>query len=171
MKIISALITIVLLSSILSINVYLNNGIENTVDNIKANQVYYFYINATQYQIASFSLKASYMGNTSRPISYAYFYEYSDTSSSCLYSNYQTISSTITNNKFVSSFTYSINKYNTKYIAMKVAPSYDLDNITIKTDLNGGSYDLTNGVAKNLTDVKSGYSYYLFIPSSQFQIC
>ena len=104
MKILPTLISIVLLNSILSIDVYLQNGIEKTVDNVKANQIYYFYINATQYQIAAISLNASYMGTTSRPISSAYFYEYYDTSSSYLYSDKKTFSSTIMNNQFVSSF-------------------------------------------------------------------
>ena len=104
MKILPTLISIVLLNSILSIDVYLQNGIEKTVDNVKANQIYYFYINATQYQIADCSLKGSYMGTTSRYISYAYFYEYYDTSSSYLYSDKKTFSSTIMNNQFVSSF-------------------------------------------------------------------
>jgi len=95
MKILPILITIVLLNSIISINIYLKNGKENTVNNIKANENYNFYINVTQYQKATVSLNVSQMSSSSKAVSYAYIYEYSSTSSSYIYSKYQTISAEI----------------------------------------------------------------------------
>lgn len=169
MKILPILITIVLLNSIISINIYLKNGKENTVNNIKANENYNFYINVTQYQKATVSLNVSQMSSSSNAISYAYIYEYSSTSSSYIYSKYQTISAAIKNKTFVSYFTYSINNYNTKYIVLKMVPNYNLNNITIKIDINGGVYYFVKGRSENIRNLKNGCSYYLCTPVIQFE--
>jgi hypothetical protein len=66
------------------------------------------------------------------------------------------------NNEYTSSFTYPISNYDSKYLCLKIIPSYSISYLTSTISLNGGAYELTNGVAKNITDVKSGYSYYLF---------
>lgn len=169
MKILPILITIVLLNSIISISIYLKNGKENTVNNIKANENYNFYINVTQYQKATVSLNVSQMSSSSKAISYAYIYEYSSTSSSYIYSKYQTISAEIKNKTFISYFTYSINNYNTKYIVLKMVPTYNLNNITIKIDINGGVYYFVKGRSENIRNLKNGCSYYLCTSVTQFE--
>lgn len=160
---------IVLLNSIISINIYLKNGKENTVNNIKANENYNFYINVTQYQKATVSLNVSQMSSSYKAISYAYIYEYSSTSSNYIYSKYQTISAEIKNKTFVSYFTYSINNYNTKYIVLKMVPTYNLNNITIKIDINGGVYYFVKGRSENIRNLKNGCSYYLCTSVTQFE--
>jgi hypothetical protein len=169
MKAIFILISIVLLNSIISIDIYLNDGIEKTVNNLVANQTYCFYINVTQYQAINVSLISSYMGIKSSPISYTNISEYSDTSSSHINRKNKEITSSIKDNAFISSFSYIIAQYYTKYITLEMIPVYNLENITIKIDIGGGGYDLVEGVPKNITNLKAGFPYFFFIPVTKFQ--
>ena len=164
MKVITILI---LLIPILTINYDLVNGEKKIINSLNSSEIYYFYINAVQYQELNVSLTMSYMSN--KPFTYTYIYECSNSSSSsCLQNTSQYITTTTNNNQLISSFTYSVNYSDTQYIALKFTPNYNISHFTIKID-SEFIYDLSNGVDKNITNLKSGIPYYFFLPSTQLQ--
>ena len=164
MKVITILI---LFMPILTINYDLVNGEKKIINSLNSSEIYYFYINAVQYQELNVSLTMSYMSN--KPFTYTYIYECSNSSSSsCLQNTSQYITTTTNNNQLISSFTYSVNYSDTQYIALKFTSNYNISKFTIKID-SEFIYDLSNGVDKNITNLKSGISYYFFLPSTQLQ--
>ena len=73
---------------------------------------------------------------SSEPFTYLYIYEYSSRSpSSYIKNRSQSFSTTIKNNELTSSFTYLVNYYNTKYIALNFTPNYNLNYIIAKIDV------------------------------------
>ena len=103
-----------------------------------------------------------------KPFTYSYIYEYeSRYSSSSLTNSSQSLSTKTKNNELASSFTYSVKDCNTNYIALKITPNYNINYIVVKISAEGGAFDLSNGLSKNITNLKSGISYYFFLPSTQ----
>ena len=97
---------------------------------------------------------------------YFLFHKYeSRYSSSSLTNSSQSFSTTTKNNELASSFTYSVKDCNTNYIALKITPNYNINYIVVKISAEGGAFDLNNGSSKNITNLKSGISYYFFLPS------
>ena len=158
---------LILFIPILSINYDLVNGVQKKIYSLNSSETYSFYFDTFQYQNLSISLNMSYM--SPKPFTYSYIYEYeSRYSSSSLINSSQSFSTTTKNNELTSSFTYSVKNVNTKYIALKITPNYNINYIVVSINAEG-VYDLSNGLPKNVTTLKSGIPYYFFLPSSYLQ--
>ena len=106
---------------------------------------------------------------SSKPFTFSYIYEYSTRyNSTYLKNSVKSLSITTKNNELISSFTYSVNNVNTKYIALQFTPNYNINYIVVNISAEG-VYDLTNGLANNITNLKSGIPYYFFLPSIYLQ--
>ena len=160
---------LILFLPILTINYDLVNGVQKKIYSLNSSETYSFYFDTFQYQNLSISLNMSYM--SPKPFTYSYIYEYeSRYSSSSLINSSQSFSTTTKNNELTSSFTYLVKEYNTKYIALKITPNYNINYIVIKINAEGGAFDLSNSLSKNITNLKSAITYYFFLPSIYLQI-
>ena len=74
----------------------------------------------------------------------------------------------IKENEFVTSISYTVNSYITNYTAFSIKPLYNISYVITKCDVSYSSFELKNGTSKNITNLKSGNEYYLFIPAEQF---
>ena len=150
----------------------LSNGVNKNITNLKSGIPYYFFLSSFQLQMLFINLNMSYMGTdmSTVPFTYSYIYEYANRyfSKSLKYTS-QSLSTTIKNNELKSSFTYLVNNSNTKYIVLTFTPKYNLNYIAVNINAEGGGYDLSNGEEKNITNLKSGISYFFFLPINQFQ--
>lgn len=144
----------------------LSESIPLNATNLKAGFSYYFFIPAVKYQNQIINLQMNNMNK--QPFSLVNIQERKAKESVSLKSISQRVTMKTENNELVSSFTYSINNFDTKYLALLVTPDYDINYITLKVDIAGGSYDLSSGVPLNLTELKSGFSYYFFISASLY---
>ena len=146
----------------------LDEGIPLNITNIKAGYTYYFFIQSIKYKNDSITLTMNSIDNKI-PLSNANIYEYGEKSSTN-YIKQTSISfnNSIKNNEIISKASYCVDDFITQYILLLLYPAYDSDYLTIKIDIEGGAYNLTNGIPLNLTDLKSGYSYFFFIPSTKF---
>ena len=147
---------------------YLSNGNPKNITNLKAGIPYYFNIESTKFQTDCINLITNFMDRI--PLTNLYIYELLSQSSSNYINNIsQTITTSNINNQLIGFSNYLVNNYNTKYIVVKIIPNYNIDNLIIQIDVEGGTYDLSNGVPKKFTNLKSGIIYYFFIPSSELQ--
>ena len=144
----------------------LSEHIPLNVTNLKAGFSYYFFIPAVKYQNQIINLQMNNMNK--QPFSLVNIQEREGKASASLKSISQSVAMKTENNELVSSITYYINNFDTKYLALLVTPDYDIDYITLKVEIAGGSYDLSSGVPLNLTELKSGFSYYFFISASLY---
>ena len=163
MKIITILILFISISTI-SYDLVIG---EKNIYSLNSNETYYFFINAVQYQTININLTMNYM--STKPFIFSYIYELSNRSSS----NYLKLkdepnSMLVKNNQLILSFTYLVNQSDTHYIALQLTPNYNINYTVIYINVEGGAYDLSNRVAENITDLKSGIPYYFFLPSTQF---
>ena len=146
----------------------LNEGIPLNITNIKAGYTYYFFISSIIYKTNLITLTMNSIDNK-KPLSNAYIYEYEEKSSTNYIKKTSiSIKNSIQNNEIISKASYCVEDFLTQYILLQLNPAYDLDYLTTKIDIDGGAYNLTNGIPLNLTDLKSGYSYFFFIPSTKF---
>ena len=151
-----------------SVTYDLSNDVPKNLTNLKAGIPYYFYIQSTQFQIDFINLIMNFMDRI--PLTNLYIYEILNKSSLNYIKNIsQTITTSNINNQLITFSNYSVNNYLTKYIAVKIIPNYNIDYLIIKIDVEGGSYDLSNGVLEKITNLKSGFIYYFFIPSFELQ--
>ena len=112
------------------------------------------------------SLKMNSMN--SNPLSFVDIYEYERITYNYIKFTSKTITTKTKNDEIISSFIYTIDKYDTKYIALKITPDYDINNLTITIDVEGGLYDLTNNIPLKVTNLKSGKIYNFFIESGMY---
>ena len=168
MKELSILITIVLLHSISSINIYnLTNGTELKVDSLKSKEIYDFYIEISLYQVANFTMAVNDM--TSTPFSSIIIYEYSNTSLDHINQETQSIQLIKNDSELISSFLYEQKKYITKYIAFRIEPINDIDYIKIKIDYHETAFNISEGVSQNITELKADIRYHFIIPAKMPQ--
>ena len=73
-------------------------------------------------------------------------------------------------NKLMLWSNYSISSYSTKYFCLEIIPKYNISYLVAQIDVDSVTYDLSNDVPKNLTNLKAGIPYYFYIQSTQFQI-
>ena len=66
-------------------------------------------------------------------------------------------------------FNYSVEYYETKYIALNITPIKDINNFTININVQDGAFDLTKGSTKKINNLNYNNEYYFFIPSSLLQ--
>ena len=149
------IIILILSLPILAIDYDLVSGEEKTIKSLNSSDNYFLYINAIQYQSLYISL---IMGDMSTlPFTYLYIKEYSNReSSSFLKLIYKSISISNYNNELTSYYRYLVNNYYTQFIALQFTPNYNIDYIVVNINVEGGAYDLLNGIAKNITNLKSG---------------
>ena len=165
MKHFSIIIFIVLFNSISNkTKTYeLIDGIEYTINNLTAKETYYFkcYTLPLYSKIVNVSFT---INSTNVPFTHVYIYEYSsDTSKTSLSSKYQSITTSKINNEYISSFLYSITNFDTRFISLEIVPSYHIDYIKFFITLIQNKFDLSNGVEKKTTNLKSGFLYYFYI--------
>ena len=168
MKQFSIILIIVLFNSILNKTYDLETDIEKKVNSLKAKEIYYFncYTLPFHYKIANISLA---INSTSMPFSSVYIYEYSSETSKDSLAHYQSITFSYKNNEYISSFLCSITNFDTKFISLKIVPSYNIDYIKILVTLKRNKFELSNGVKEKITNLKSGLLYYFFISCHLFQ--
>ena len=151
-----------------SVTYDLSNDVPKNLTNLKAGIPYYFYIQSTQFQIDFINLIMNFMDRI--PLTNLYIYEILNKSSLIYIKNIsQTITTSNINNQLITFSNYSVNNYLTKYIAVKIIPNYNIDYLIIKTDVEGGTYDLSNDILEKIINLKSGFIYYFFIPSLELQ--
>jgi hypothetical protein len=172
MKIIEYFIGILILNSILSIDHKMISGVEKVIKYPYQNREYNFYINVTQYQMANFSIITDKIDNHGlyNYISNIYVDEYSSKGIKKDSKYQHNNKNSFINNEFICSFTNSMGHNNvTKYIALRFMPHLNFKYLKVKIDVEGGAFDLFNGVAKKIDNLRKDFPYYLFIPASQFQ--
>ena len=100
------------------------------------------------------------------PFTYSYIYEYSTRySSNYLKNSSQNLTTTTKNNEIILSFTYLVNNNNnSKSIALKFTPNYNINYIIAKMNLKNCKYELSyNGEKQTIYNLISQNKYYLFI--------
>ena len=108
----------------------LYNGIENNINNLLSRYIYYLFISATQDEAANIYFKIDSMNNI--PFNNFHICEYSN-----INNNYDSekafyITFLKEKNEFFYSFNYTVSNEETKYIAIKIKPNYDINYIIIK---------------------------------------
>jgi len=144
---------------------YIKNGIG--IYSLKAGATYLFYLSSNQNQMATFSLNMTSSTGV-QPFSYVYINEYSSYDFRYpLSSNYEYVTfSSKGNNVFYTSINYSNKKYNTKLIAIKLIPSYDIYYLNTKINIEKNKYDLSSGNLMTINNLKKDNKYYFYIDTS-----
>ena len=172
MKIIEYFIGIVVLNSILSLDYKMISGVEKVINSPYEITEYNFYINVTQYQMVNFTIitdKISKYGLNDY-LSSIYVDEYSSIGIKKESKYQNNDKKNFIYNEFICSFTNSMGQNNvTKYIVLRFKPQLKFKFLKVKIDVEGGAFDLFNGVAKKIEHLRKDFPYYLFIPANQFQ--
>ena len=132
----------------------LYNGLSNNITNLKTGISYYFFSPSIQHNTTFINLNISYMAT--KPFTYSYIYELkSRCIQTYLKSSFKSLS-TKKNNELISSFTYSVNNINTKYIALKFKPNYNINFIIAKIDIKNYKYKLSyNGEKQTIYNLNT----------------
>jgi hypothetical protein len=141
----------------------ISNGVETNVTNLKSGNQYYFFIPSNIFQNVTLLLT---MNSTNIDINdYMYVYEYRNRSKLdyIIETTYKVSSSSVI------SLSYLVKNYYTEYISFNIIPKQNLDCINVKIDVNNNTFNLSNGVAKNITNLKAGNEYYFLLPATQLQ--
>jgi hypothetical protein len=146
----------------------LSDGIPLNLTKIKSGYNYFFFIPNTLYQNNSISLVMNKKG--SNPITSAIFRELETRSSiNHLSTNTRSISVSTEKDEMVSNFSYFVKMLKTRYLSLILKFNDNLDYMSIKINIEGGLYDLSDGVSLNATNLKAGFSYYFFVPATKYQ--
>ena len=147
----------------------LYNGKNKNESNIISNYPYYYSIKSYQYQQVNIYLTTqNKLGN--KPFEFIQIFELGNRSYINSYIKY--INKTLQfvkdnkNNSLISSLSYTIDSIYTSYIIVKIMPKEKLNYLNIKMEVGGGYYEIEKGTAKNISNLFSGFSYYVFILSS-----
>lgn len=169
MKIFSFLVLTLIFNSIFSIErYYLTNGTEFKVESLKSSNIYYFYINATYYQIENIELGMNDMDPV--PFSSLIVYEYSNTEEHL--KNLTIPVKLIKNNSELNaSFYYSAQEIKTTFLVFRIEPTENMDYFKIKIDIGNTDYDISDGVVRNITNLKGGVYYHFFTPINTTKSC
>ena len=165
MKNLSFIIILSSLVFIFNVSYDLQNGIEKTLS-LSSSQTYNFYISITHLQSASITL--IFEGLTSLPlVSYeTYIYEYQDRySSSSIRKEQIYFTTSEKNNQLIATEKYAARRKAVNYMALSIKPNSNIDSMTIKINVAGGAYELTNGVSRTVYNLIGGHPYFLIIPA------
>ena len=129
---------------------------------------YGYYMNAREKQLAKFNITINYMKNI--PFEYINILETSETSTILkktkenVKSKYKKI-----NDTYVIFFEYNLSFYKAKLISLDIALKYDIENLTLYKEIDGGAIDCKND---NLFELRPtvGYPFYLYIKAKERQI-
>jgi hypothetical protein len=158
---------------------YINAKIEfgGKITNIKSSNTqfsnlisgfnYGFYMDAKEKQIAKFNFTVNY--KKIKPFENVNILEISKSdkilkkTNEDIKSKYMKI-----NNTYVISLEYNIVSYNTYLISLELDLKYDIENLTLYKEINGGVFDCING-GNNRIYPAVGYPYYLYIAAKERQ--
>ena len=153
---------------IINYNNFLNNGESNKINKALKNIPYYYFINSFQYQQVNINL--SIINLQQKPFEFIEIYEYSSIYNNNEYYKYTNKAIMFVaddNNQFLTtSFSYMIDSLYTKFIMIKIRPILEIENLEIKINVGGGSYEIDKGLIKNLTNLFAKFSYYIFALAS-----
>ena len=140
------------------------NGIPQNITNLIAPFPYFFYINAKQNQQSIITLEMNINDQFHLD---AYEYEnldfiYNNNIRSSLNLKY------ITNSKKVD-YTYSIISSNVKYISFSIRPNTNINNLFIKIEVGGETFNLNNGIPINGLNLTARFPYTFYINIKQYQ--
>jgi len=128
---------------------------------------YGFYMNAREKQLAKFNITMNYMENI--PFEYITILEISKSyeilkkTKENVKSKYMKI-----NDTYVISLEFIIWSYETNLISLEIDLKYDIENLTLYKQINGGTLECENGKEYRLQPIL-GYPYYLFIGAKEKQ--
>ena len=162
---------IILLSSLYCVlnavyNYDLING-DAKIFNLKSSQTYNFYIPMTQFQKANISL--TFNNLNSLPFSNSTINEYSSRNSSYIQKTAADFSISTENNQLIATQDYIAHLYLVSYIALSIKPTSDIKNMSIKINIDGGAYEMSEGEYKTINNLISDFTYYLIIPAKSGQ--
>ena len=130
------------------------NEVQN-LTNFRIENDYFFFIEAKQYDIINMILSLKYQ--TIEPFSYIYYDElYERQQYNYNVKNISSISSNINNNNLFVTVTQNISHASTKYILFKIRPSYNIDYMLAKINIDECLITQT----KYIYNLKSNISYY-----------
>ena len=142
------------------------NNIPKNITNIKYNNKYYFFINATKFNkvFALFTLK----DKNCEIFKYITINEYEkENNLSYIKSSNYSFEKIKNENEIKINISYTPLLPSTKYIAFIIAPEYNIDYLFIQIDVGGGYYEFNN--YKNITKIIAGSIYYFAIKISIFK--
>ena len=136
----------------------LNNGIQKTFYNLKSNTTYIFYCEGESFQLAKIYCETN--NKSTKPFDNIIIYELRTKT----YDYYnvkgnESIVFTTNNKKSSISASYEISNSNTKLLAFRIKPLYDIDFITVNISIQGSCIFLHDSDTKNFTDLNSEGQY------------
>ena len=69
------------------------------------------------------------------------------------------------NNQLIATEKYAARRKAVNYMPLSIKPNSNIDSMTIKIDVAGGAYELTNGVSRTVYNLIGGHPYFLIIPA------
>lgn len=135
--------------------------------NLASNNAYYLYFELFENTIANISLKINNI--VKEPFSGIYIHELETRKDSpSIDITDQSISFISNYSQLISSFSYSVKFPNiTKYIALKIKPSLDIEQISVIYENPLTIIDLSNDIWKEVNNLKSEEKYLFFIEATQ----
>ena len=135
-----------------SITINVDGGIYDLIDSVdqninylKAGFSYYFFIQSTLFQKDLITATMNYMDlRINGPLKTFYIYELKNRTN-IIKSTLRYYDISNENNQLKSLFNYSVEYYETKYVALNITPIKDINNFTININVQGGAFDLTKG--------------------------
>ena len=174
-------------------SIELNNDIWKTIDNLISNEIYLFFIEATETSKVNLKIIINNTSNefdeyelpiilnngtiikpsTKDIIPYyidinIYEYEKKNNSYISFFGKNSKRLSRLGTNYFMSPFPYKINSSNTSYFAFSYKPNYNINHMQVNISLSGGLFDLFNNTPKNMSKIRADNDYYFFIKSQRF---
>ena len=169
MKIFLFILLSIIFNSIFSIERYnLTDGEEIKVDSLVSTNIYEFCINATYFKISNVELRMNNMDPM--PFSSIGIYEYSNNSDQLSNENVS-INLFKNNSELASSFYYSIQNHKTSFIVFRIQPTKNIDYFKIKIDITNSDYDISDGIPRNITNLKKDIYYHFLIPINSGKTC
>ena len=149
----------------------LKNDVLNNITNLTSLNTYYCFIKAKEFQKVTINLTMDYM--RINPFDFLKIYEFQgrNTSYSFYENNYeiQNINMTIKNNEIFTSFSYLVYSFLSEYLVIQIIPSYNINYLLVDLNLGGGSFDFEGSQTKNISNLISNNSYYLYVYANSNQ--
>ena len=147
----------------------LNNNISRTIDNLISNEIYLFYISATQCSKVNISINNNYTDYNSFENIIIYEYEQkNDSISSYISRNIKNLYKE-KDSHLIAKISVKVNSSRTNYLAFSIKPKKDINYRTlVNIDVSGRSYELKNKTSKSISNLKPENDYHFFIKVAPF---
>ena len=133
-----------------------------TIENLKSKNDYNLFITAKQFQMVNIELIMNYMNNI--PFSNVIISEISQRDKNDYHRCTTPITMTNESNQLITSFSYLLNEsYSSKYLRIKITPSYDIDYMTAYARIIDSLIELKINSVKRAYNLKSGIIYYFTV--------